>query len=103
MTILWEFDENILNKLALMGLRPGRLSAVPPGLNLERLALRQTKVLLCTAKMTKLINLIILPWERLRLRQANQWALLQMLCYLYRSISGAVWDPSFDFFFARAG
>ena len=36
MTILWEFcgsfDENIQNKLALKGLRPGLLSAVPSGL-----------------------------------------------------------------------
>jgi hypothetical protein len=54
-------------------------------------------------KMIKVINyLSILPWERLRLRQANQWALLQMLCYLYRSISGAVWIPSFDFFLEQA-
>jgi hypothetical protein len=33
MTILWEFDENILNKLALVGNGPGLLSAVPTGLN----------------------------------------------------------------------
>jgi hypothetical protein len=75
------FDENILNKLALMGLRPGLSSAVPTGLDIEMVLLSQTlSRALPPGDVSRLYSLTMLSCRLNQRARPSLWAALGFLC-----------------------